>query len=225
MQAACASAFPAASLGQLFLWLHDTALIFIEAGQTLASYAVHVADRCRLAAAARGKVRAGSSGVLKSACFETDSHFVHHHDQVVSGRQVNCCSGVNPWRGRLAGAVMPRLSNSALKCWESRWPCCASMRHTQLSLPCRLHCAGGGGVGGAQLVLNAPLCESHAMLGLTPAPGPCTAQEVAVGEGRGSFLYHVDAGGDIAAQALTLAHLAHIWARAGFSFSLVGSEC
>lgn len=98
--AACASAFPSASLGQLFLWLHDTALIFIEAGQALASYAVHVVDRVRAAAAARGK-------------------------------------------------------------------------------------------------------------------------EVAVWEGRGAFLYHVDAGGDIAAQALTLAHLAHIWVRAGFSFSLL----
>lgn len=40
-------------------------------------------------------------------------------------------------------------------------------------------------------------------------------------EGRGAFLYNVDAGGDIAAQALTLGHLAHIWARAGLSFSLV----
>ena len=56
-QAACASAFPAASLGQLFLWLHDTALIFIEAGQALASYAVHVADRLRVASAVHGKVR------------------------------------------------------------------------------------------------------------------------------------------------------------------------
>lgn len=56
VQAACASAFPSASLGQLFLWLHDTALIFIEAGQALASYAVHVVDRVRAAAAARGKV-------------------------------------------------------------------------------------------------------------------------------------------------------------------------
>ncbi len=46
-------------------------------------------------------------------------------------------------------------------------------------------------------------------------------QETAAWEGRGAFLYHVDAGGDIAAQALTLIHLAHIWARAGFSFSLV----
>jgi hypothetical protein len=57
-QAACASAFPAASLGQLFLWLHDTALIGIEAGQALASYGVHLADRLRAASAARGKVRA-----------------------------------------------------------------------------------------------------------------------------------------------------------------------
>ena len=56
-QAACASAFPAASLGQLFLWLHDTALIGIEAGQALASYGVHLADRLRAASAARGKVR------------------------------------------------------------------------------------------------------------------------------------------------------------------------
>ena len=55
-QAACASAFPAASLGQLFLWLHDTALIGIEAGQALASYGVHLADRLRAASAARGKV-------------------------------------------------------------------------------------------------------------------------------------------------------------------------
>lgn len=46
-------------------------------------------------------------------------------------------------------------------------------------------------------------------------------QEVAAWEGRGAFLYNVDAGGDIAAQALTLGHLAHIWARAGLSFSLV----
>lgn len=55
---------------------------------------------------------------------------------------------------------------------------------------------------------------------------PCDyriAQEVAVWEGRGSFLYHADAGGDILSQALTLAHLAHIWCRAGFSFSLVRS--
>ena len=56
-QAACASAFPAASLGQLFLWLHDTALIGIEAGQALASYGVHLADQLRAASAARGKVR------------------------------------------------------------------------------------------------------------------------------------------------------------------------
>jgi len=63
-QAACASAFPAASLGQLFLWLHDTALIFIEAGQTLASYAVHVADRCCIAAAGRGKVRLNAQNVV-----------------------------------------------------------------------------------------------------------------------------------------------------------------
>lgn len=99
--AACASAFPTASLGQLFLWLHDTALIFIEAGQTLASYAVYGADRYRIA----------------------------------SGE------------------------------------------------------AGG--------------------------------KAAAVWEGRGEFQYHVDAGGDIAAQALTLAHLAHIWFRAGFGFNLL----
>jgi hypothetical protein len=55
------------------------------------------------------------------------------------------------------------------------------------------------------------------------SPNSCTGhvQEVAAWEGRGAFLYNVDAGGDIAAQALTLGHLAHIWARAGLSFSLV----
>lgn len=101
--AACAAAFPSASLGQLFLWVHDTALIFIEAGQALTSYALHVADCCQ---AASIKV-------------------------------------------------------------------------------------------------------------------PGKSQERVVWEGRGELQYHVDAGGDIAAQALTLAHLAHIWYRAGFGFNLV----
>jgi hypothetical protein len=56
---------------------------------------------------------------------------------------------------------------------------------------------------------------------LTPFSPNHDLQEVAAWEGRGAFLYNVDAGGDIAAQALTLGHLAHIWARAGLSFSLV----
>ncbi len=59
---------------------------------------------------------------------------------------------------------------------------------------------------------------------LKPHAKALTSQEVAAWEGRGDFLYHVDAGGDIAAQALTLAHLVHIWARAGLSFSLVRSR-
>lgn len=46
-------------------------------------------------------------------------------------------------------------------------------------------------------------------------------QEVPAWEGKSSFLFHLDLGGELLTHSLTLAHYLHIWIIHGFAFQLV----
>lgn len=104
------------------------------------------------------------------------------------------------------------LLNGAERPQPSVWILCVCVSYVAVySFTCEVRCFGLNG----PAFLNASDCQTGS------EAGGGGAQEVAAWEGRGAFLYHVDVHGDIAAQTLTLAHLAHIWCRAGFTFSLV----
>ena len=51
VQMAYLSAFPGAPLAAMFLCLYDTAVVFVEAGQALIKYGVHVTERWQTARA------------------------------------------------------------------------------------------------------------------------------------------------------------------------------
>ena len=57
------------------------------------------------------------------------------------------------------------------------------------------------------------------------AVGTQAGQEAPSWEGKAGFLFHLDLGGELLTQSLTLAHYLHIWCIHGFAFQLVRARC